>query len=172
MSVLAAADGRFDARALPLERVSRRVDAVELGLLVAFALLSMWVLGSDLYRVVVHDGVWVGTDGIFGEDQLQYLAWVRAASQHLLISNMFVLRPTPADYLQPMVAISGGLAALGVAPWLALLVWKPVAVAVVFAGVRAFVHRTITGAGARRAVLALALFGGWVGVYVDMWLPF
>ena len=49
-----------------------------------------------------------------------------------------MLRSTPADYFQPAIAISGGLTALGMAPWLSLLLWKPVAVIAFFFAVRAF----------------------------------
>jgi hypothetical protein len=128
---------------------------------VLFAAVSCWVLGIDVYQAVANGRVWTGTDGSFVTDQMQYLAWIRSASQHGgLVSNMFVLHGTPADYLQPAVAISGGLVALGMAPWLALLLWKPVAVLVLFFGVRAYAHRSVAGAGQRRAVIALALFYG------------
>ncbi len=138
----------------------RRLDPFELGLLAAFAAVSVWVLGLDLWQVVAHGRVWTGTDGFFVVDQMQYLAWIQAASHHLLISNLFVLRSTPADYFQPAVAVSGALAALGVAPWLALLLWKPVAVAATFFGVRAYAHRSVSGRWERRTVIALGLFFG------------
>src|SRR5205085_8035291 len=102
--------------------------------------------------------VWTGTDGLYLVDQMQYLAWIRDASHHVLVSNMFVLRSTPADYFQPAVAISGALAALGLTPWLSLLLWKPVAVGSLFAATRLFVHRNIDGLWARRLALLLALF--------------
>src|SRR5438105_2348822 len=105
----------------------RRIDRFELGVLVAFAAVSLWVLALDLWQVVAHGRVWTGTDGVYIVDQMQYLAWIRSASHHLLASNLFVLRSTPADYFQPAVLISGGLSALGVAPSLSLLIWKPVA---------------------------------------------
>ena len=47
----------------------------------------------------------------------------------------------PADYFQPAVMISGGLSALGMAPWVSFLLWKPVAVAATFFAVRAYAHR-------------------------------
>jgi hypothetical protein len=122
--------------------------------------------------VIVHGRSWTGTDGVYQVDQMQYLAWIRDASRHVLVSNLFVLTPAPADYFQPLIGISGGLVALGLAPSVALLVWKPVAVGAVFFGTRAFVHRGIPGRGARRVALVLALFGGWVGMFVDLWLPF
>ncbi len=141
-------------------RRSLRLDPVELALLVAFAAMSMWVVVTDLFEMAGHGLVWTGTDGFFIVDQMQYLAWIQSASHHLLISNMFVLRPTPSDYLQPAIVISGAIAALGVAPWLALLLWKPVAVLATFFAVRAYAYRTVSGRGERRAVIALGLFFG------------
>jgi hypothetical protein len=129
-------------------------------LLAAFAAMSMWVVVTDLWEMVGHGLVWTGTDGFFIVDQLQYLAWIESASHHLLISNLFVLRSTPADYFQPAIAISGAIAALGVAPWLALLLWKPVAVVGTFLALRAYAHRTVPDRGGRLAVIALGLFFG------------
>lgn len=118
----------------------------------------MWVLALDAWQVVAHGRVWTGTDGVYIVDQLQYLAWIRDASHHFLASNLFVLRPTPADYFQPAVALSGGLSALGVVPWLSLLLWKPVAVGGCFFAVRAYVRGSLPGLWSRRAGLVLALF--------------
>lgn len=136
------------------------MDRFELALLAAFAAVSVWVLALDLWQVIAHGRIWTGTDGFFLVDQMQYVAWIREASQHLLASNLFVLRSTPADYFQPAVAVSGAFVALGVAPWLALLLWKPVAVVGMFLAARAYVHRTVAPRGHRRAALTLALFFG------------
>ncbi len=136
----------------------RRLDRFELVLLGLFALLSLWVVFLDGLQVVVHGRVWTGTDGVYIVDQMQYLSWIRSASQHVLSANLFVLRGTPADYFQPAVALSGGLVALGVAPTLALLLWKPVAVVACFFAVRAFVHHSLAGVSERRMALTLALF--------------
>ncbi len=141
-------------------RRSLRLDPVELALLVAFAAMSMWVVVTDLFEMAAHGLVWTGTDGFFIVDQMQYLAWIQSASHHLLISNMFVLRPTPSDYFQPAIAVSGAIAALGVAPWLALLLWKPVAVVATFLALRAYAYRAVSDRGGRRAVIALGLFFG------------
>jgi hypothetical protein len=156
-----------------------RIDAFEAALLILFGLLSVWVLGLNLWQVIAHGRLWTGTDGLYLVDQLQYLAWVQSASHHLLIANLFVLRPTPADYFQPAIAISGGLSALGVAPWLALLLWKPVAVVSFFFAVRAFVYRSLEGLWVRRAALTLALFfgsftvvSGSFSVLGDLWPAF
>jgi hypothetical protein len=154
---------------VPPTRVGRRrrgLDRFEWSVLLVFAALSMWVVALDVSRVVFDGGVWTGTDGVYIVDQLQYLAWIKDASQHLLASNLFVLRSTPADYFQPAVAISGGLTALGMAPWLSLLLWKPVAVIGFFFAVRAFARRLLTGVWPRRAAIVLALFfGSFTNVY-------
>ena len=101
-------------RSRPRGRDWGRVDPVELLLLAAFAAMSMWVVASDLWEMIAHGLVWTGTDGFFIVDQMQYLAWIQSASHHLLITNLFVLRPTPSDYFQPAIVISGALVALGV----------------------------------------------------------
>jgi len=130
----------------------------DLVVLVVFAALSSWVLALDLWQVVAHGLHWTGTDGVFVEDQMEYAAWIRSASQHVLASDLFLVRTTPADYLQPVILLSGRLVALGMAPWLALLIWKPVFIVAVFFTFRAFVRRTLSGQNARRAALVIALF--------------
>src|SRR5437764_11888380 len=135
-SGVAPAQSRTDerCRSAPQPRLPRRLDRFDLFVLLAFAAMSMWVVVLDVHRASAHGLVWTGTDGFYIVDQMQYLAWISDASHHLLVSNLFVLRGTPADYFQPAVVISGALAALGLAPWLALLLWKPVAVLVAFYG--------------------------------------
>jgi len=137
-----------------------RLDRFDFFVLLAFGALSVWVLALDLFQVVAHGLVWTGTDGFYLVDQMQYLAWIRDASHHVLASNLFVLRSTPQDYFQPAVLVSGGLSALGVVPWLALLLWKPVAVIAAVYGVRAYVGRNLQGLWPRRVALVLGLFFG------------
>ncbi len=148
--------------ALRFRRPERGIDRLELALLAAFAGVSVWVLALDLWQVAAHGRVWTGTDGSYIPDQMQYLSWIVSASRHVLVSNLFVLHSTPADYFQPAIAISGGLTALGMAPTLALLVWKPVAVVALFCAVRAYACRGLGAStrGQRLAVIALALFFG------------
>ncbi len=67
---------------------------------------------------------------------------------------------TPADYFQPAVTISGALSALGLAPTVSLLLWKPVAVLGAFGAVRAYAYGSVTGRWQRLAVIVLALFFG------------
>jgi hypothetical protein len=152
------------------------VDRWEILILVLFAGLSLWVLAYDLLQAAGPGRVWTGTDGIFPPDQLQYMAWVRDASHHLLVSDMYVLRPTPHDYLEPLVALAGGLTALGLAPWAALLVFQPLAVGAVFLAIRAYLHRSLSGRWERRAALVLAVFAGPFVILnapvVAEWIPF
>lgn len=143
-----------------------RLDRFDAFVLALFGLVSLFVLALDLWRVVFDGRVWTGTDGVYIVDQMQYLAWIKDASHHLLASNLFVLRPTPHDYFQPAVVISGGLTAIGVPAWVSLLVWKPVAVVAFFFAVRALVVRVMGGLWARRVALVLALFfGSFTTVY-------
>ena len=155
--------------AAPVAVRRRRLDRFELWVLVAFGAVSLWVLTLDLLQVVVNGRVWTGTDGVYIVDQLQYLAWIRSASHHLLVSNLFVLRSTPADYFQPAVVISGGLAALGLSPALSLLLWKPVAVAAIFFSFREYIHRTLPGLWPRRLALLLALLFGSFTILYGTW---
>ncbi len=164
--------GRGPAPDLPpvkIEPRRQRLDRFDFSVLGVFAAVSVFVLAVDLWRVVFDGAVWTGTDGVYIVDQMQYLAWIRDASHHFLVSNLFVLRSTPADYFQPAVAISGGLTALGMAPWLALLFWKPVAVLAFFFAVRAYCARSLTGLWARRVALVLTLFFGSFTVVYGQW---
>lgn len=149
-----------------------RWDPVELGVLALFAAVASWLLAIDLWEAAHRDLVWTGIDGVYPIDQLQYLAWVIDASRHVLVSDLFVSRSTPHDYLQPMIAISGGLAAVGVAPWVALLVWKPIALLAAFLAVRALCRRLLATRAQRNTALFLALFAAFFNVLEDEWIPF
>jgi hypothetical protein len=155
------------SRSRPRER--GRVDWFELAVIVVFSAVSLWVLVLDLGRVIFDGRVWTGTDGVYIVDQMQYLAWIRDASQHFLISNQFVLHGTPHDYFQPLFVISGGLTALGMTPWLSLLLWKPVAVGAILLVVRQYIHRSLEGRWPRRVALVLALFFGSFTLVLGAW---
>jgi len=135
-----------------------RIGGFDLMILAAFAAVAAWVLALDVWQVIGHGQHWTGTDGVFVEDQMEYLAWIRSASVHFLASDLFLLRPTPADYFQPIIASSGVLVALGVVPWLTLLLWKPLAVGGVFFASRAYVRRSLSVRTLRTAALVVALF--------------
>jgi hypothetical protein len=134
-----------------------RPDRFELGLLVLVGALSLWIVGCDVLIAHGRSLVWTRTDGFFPVDQLQYLAWIQSSARHGLISDLFVLRPTPADYLQPAIMLSGLFVRLGMASWLALMLWKPVAVVAIVLAARALTSRCFDAMFDRRAALVLAL---------------
>jgi hypothetical protein len=158
----------------------RRLDWYEFVLLGVFGALSMWVVALDAWRAILNGLVWTGTDGFYIVDQMQYLSWIQSAAHHGLVSNLFVLRSTPADYFQPAIVISGAITALGVPSWLALLLWKPVAVVGLFLAIRAVVSQIFPGRFERNAALTLGLlfasfsvvYGtvGIVGDTISVWI--
>jgi hypothetical protein len=147
-----------------------RLDRFDLALLALFAALSLWTLALDLYQASAHGLVWTGSDAIYQEDGMQSMMWIEGILHHGASPDLFVLSSTSADYFQPLVALSALLAGVGVAPYLALLLWKPVAVAAAFFAVRAYVRGALSGTWARRAALVLALFFAWGEVIGDSWL--
>ena len=143
----------------------RRLDVYELTLLAVFALLSLWVVALDLDQVWAHHRVWTGTDGVYIVDQMQYLSWVRSASEHFLSANLFTPRGTAADYFMPMMTVSAGLVKLGISAPVALILWKPVAVGAMFVATRAIVRATLPPVWPQRIALTLALFFGGATVF-------
>src|SRR5437660_1440008 len=121
----------------------RRGRAAELAVPALFALLSLWVLALDLRQVISHGRTWTAVDGIFVTDQMTYLGWINDASHHWLAGNPFQIAPSPADFFEPLIFISGRLVALGTAPWLSLLIWKPIAVLGLLAAVLALVRAAL-----------------------------
>ncbi len=149
-----------------VRRGGRRLDRFEIALLAVFGALSVWTVAVDVFHAAREGLTWTGTDGYYIVDQMQYLSWIQSAAHHGLISNLFVLRSTPADYLQPAIMVSGAVTAVGVPSWLALLLWKPVAVVTLFLAMRAVVNLSFTEPAHRRAALALGvLFGSFTVIF-------
>ncbi len=117
----------------------------------------LWAFGplvATLAWVSSHGGVFTGVNGQDLFDQFQYLAWIRDSGEHLLASNLWVIGHTPHDYVQPMYLVSGLLWWLGASVQVAYLVWKPVAVLILFFGVAAYARHLL---GDRRGAVAAAL---------------
>jgi hypothetical protein len=127
-----------------------------------FCLLAIWGFGplvAELVHVARNGGVLTGTNGLDSVDQFQYLAWIRDEGTHLLASNLWVIGHTPHDYVQPMYLISGLIWRLGVGIQVAYLIWKPVALLVLFLGFNAYVRHLLPGSARQQAAaLAAALF--------------
>jgi hypothetical protein len=147
--------------------VSPRALAIRTGGLIRgqpliFAILAVWAfapLTVLLLYTGAHGGTPTGASGSDAFDQLAYLAWIRDEGSHLLASNLWQVTPSAHDYLHPMFVISGLLWRLGLSVQLAYMVWKPVALIVLFAGFAAYA-RHLLGDSRREqgAALALGLF--------------
>ena len=142
-----------------MTRSRLRLDRFDLAVLVALAGLSLVVLAALLTKGRPLSGA----DGLLAADQLQYFAWIREASHHVLIGNRFDLAPGSRSFLHPGFGISGALHALS------YLLWKPVAVGVTFVGARAYVRRLIDDPSRRRVALVLALFAVMPVSWIVAW---
>lgn len=109
-----------------------------------------------LTELLGRDGVFLGSDGPFAGDQLQYLSWIRESGEHGAVRNMFDGQSEPAPFVHPMFLASGLLWRAGAPLAWSLLIWKPIALGVLIAGGWAFVRHYL-GAAPRLAVLALAI---------------
>ncbi|HEY5001239.1 MAG TPA: hypothetical protein VII15_05320 [Candidatus Cryosericum sp.] len=138
-------------------RLRKRMDLFDCGVLVVLAVVSVWPM-IVLNARQGPNAIWNGTDGILVSDQMNYLGWIQVAAKHVLISDPFTTARSAADYLHPGLAISGLLVRLGMTPTMAYLVWEPVAVVVLFVGLRRYVRASLVGIWPRRLALVLSLF--------------
>ncbi|HSO98711.1 MAG TPA: hypothetical protein VLP43_07145 [Solirubrobacteraceae bacterium] len=121
-----------------------------------FAALTIWAfapLAATVAYVAINGGILTGTNGADLFDQFQYLAWIRDEGSHLLASNLWVIGGTPHDYVEPMYLISGLLWRLGLSVQVAYLIWKPVALLVLFLGFAAYARRMLRGRWAASAAV-------------------
>ncbi len=133
----------------------RRLDRVEAAALAALAGLSVLVLAALLTK----GRALTGADGLLASDQLQYFTWIRQAGEHGLVGNEYDLAPDHRVFLHPGFLLSGLLhEATGITVPLSYLLWKPVAVVLLFWGVRAYARRLLPAGGARHAALVLGVF--------------
>src|SRR3954453_11881001 len=152
-----------------VQRIADRFgpDAVEPGCLVAFAGVSLAVLVPLLTRGRPLSG----SDGLFPADQLQYFAWIRDSSEHVLIGNRFDLAPGDRAFFHPGFVITGlvhRVTGIGI-PWVYIALWKPVAVGLLFVGALRYVRRLLPPGGQRHAGLILALFAVMPTVALVAW---
>ena len=105
-----------------------------------------------------------GADGLLASDQLQYFTWIRQAGEHGLVGNEYDLAPDHRVFLHPGFLLSGLLhAATGITVPLSYLLWKPVAVGLLFWGVLRYARRLLPPGGARHAALILGVFARAAG---------
>ena len=159
--------------AAPRRRGSRLgLDRVEAAILAGLFALSMAILAGLVVRTLTKGGVITGSDGFLVVDQMQYLGWLRQAGEHGLIENLYDLEPGDRTFLHPGLLVSGVAHRLGAGLVVSYAIWKPIAVAALFAGVLLFTRRFLERRDDRRLALVLALFTaspvaalvGWSGV--------
>ena len=129
------------------EALARRIglDPFELACLLVLIAQAFFVLAALLTKGRPLSGA----DGLLASDQLQYFAWIREASNHVLIGNPFDLAPGDRIFLHPGFLISGtvhDLTGLSI-PASFIGLWKPVAIAVTFIGALKYVRRLLPGGG-------------------------
>ena len=129
----------------------------ELGVLAVLVALGVGPLLLMLRHAAATDLEFTGADGPFAGDQFQYFAWIREYSHSLLADNDLDLAPSDRVFLHPMFLLSGLGVRAGVSVDWAYLLWKPVAIAVLFVGARAYVTRFVDPDWRRSFALLVAL---------------
>lgn len=143
-----------------------KLDRFETGALVALGGVSL----AFLVPLLTRGRPLSGSDGLYPADQLQYLAWIREAAHHGLIGNRFDLAPGDRPFLHPGYLLSGvAQRVTGISLPLSYLLWKPLAVALTFAGALAYVRRLLPAGWLRRAALAIALFAVMPAAAIVAW---
>jgi len=140
--------------------------------LLALCALAFCVLIGLLVRVWVKGGVVTGADGYLVVDPLQYLNWLRQAGDHGLVRNLYDIAPSPRSFLHPGVLLAGLAHRAGLGLVASYMLFKPVAIAALFAGALLFTRRFLRRQADRRLALVLALFAcspvaalvGWANV--------
>jgi hypothetical protein len=116
------------------------------------------VLIGLLVRVWVKGGVVTGADGYLVVDPLQYLNWLRQAGDHGLVRNLYDIGPSPRSFLHPGVLLAGLAHRAGLGLVASYMLFKPVAIAALFAGALLYARRFFQRRDDRRLALVLALF--------------
>jgi hypothetical protein len=144
----------------PPPRTWPRPGFVVILLLAVLLVASFSVFLVDAVNAAIHNRVFIGADGQWANDQLQYLAWATDAGHHGLIANLYAFDLGGRVFLHPLWLLTGLLHVhIGVSYTLLMAVWKLVAVLALFAVVRAYAH-SILGANGRAVAVAMlvALF--------------
>jgi hypothetical protein len=111
-----------------------RLEGVLLAVLVA---ASMSVFTLQAVDADINDRVFLGADGVYPWDQLQYLAWATDAAHHGLIANLYALNLGGHVFLHPVWLVTGWLHVhLGLSYPLMLAVWKLAVLLVLFVTMR------------------------------------
>jgi hypothetical protein len=135
-----------------------RLGTAECAILAVFVAASFSVFAAEAIDAALHNRVFLGADGSFAPDQLQYLAWSTDAAHHGLIANLYSPGLGGHVFLHPMWLLTGLLHVdLGLSYPLLLVALKLVSIAALFAAVRAYARSLLSGPGVAVAIV-LALF--------------
>jgi hypothetical protein len=134
------------------------LDGFELATLLALTALAFSVLIGLLVRVWIKGGVVSGADGYLTVDQFQYLNWIGQAADHGLVRNLYDIAPSSRSFLHPGVLLGGLAHRAGLGLIASYMLFKPVAIAALFAGVLLYVRRFLARRDDRRLALVLGLF--------------
>jgi len=137
---------------------NRPLDRFELGTFIAFAALGVAALAGLLLRVLDQGGVFTGADSYVTLDQLQYLNWIRQASEHVAIENLYDTAPSSRSFVHPGVLVSGGLHAAGLGLVASFQVMKLAAIPLLFGATLVYARRFLAERGDLRLALVVALF--------------
>ncbi len=121
--------------------------------------IALWAFAPVLIvwlKARSFGGTFTGIDSATPLDQFQYMGWIRDASQHWLIGNPFELAPAAHVFPHPMFFLSGVMVRAGLSVPVAYLIWKPVAVVLLFGACWAYAGRVL-GRGPLRQAAAVVL---------------
>ncbi len=139
-------------------RLRPRLTKAEAAVLAVFTAASFAVFAVGAVDAALHNRVFLGADGSYAPDQLQYLAWSADAAHHGLSANLYAIGVGGHAFLHPVWLLTGLLHVdLRLSYPALLIVWKLVATAALFASVRAYARSLLDGNGVTVAIV-LALF--------------
>ena len=146
------------------------MDGFELATFAAFAALGVAALAGMLVRVWHQGGVFTGSDSYVTLDQLQYLNWIRQASDHVAVENLYDTTGSSRSFVHPGVLLSGLLHRAGLGLVASFQVLKLIAIPVLFGATLAYARRFHPDPGDRRPALVVALFSASPVAALFAWL--
>jgi hypothetical protein len=141
----------------PPSRLRPRLTRPEAALLAVFTAASFSVFAANAMDAALHNRVFLGADGSYAPDQLQYLAWSTDAAHHGLSANLYAFGLGGHVFLHPVWLLTGLLHVdAGFSYPLLVIVWKLAAIGALFAAVRAYA-RSLLGPDDRAVAVAIML---------------
>jgi hypothetical protein len=131
--------------------------AAQLAVFSVLTVACFCVFALDAVDAAVNNRVFIGADGTWAYDQLQYLGWTTDAGHHVLIANLFAFHLGAHVFFDPLWLIIGLLhVVVGLSYSLLIAVAQAVALVALFVAVRAYA-RKLLGAESRSVTIAMVL---------------